>query len=108
MNHLKTYESFFGLFGKIDPDKELAKFKQMEHDIEFPKEFDPYLFGYYVSSLGKIIKYAKKHDASILDEIDINNSLRLFGIVRNKQKLLPSTIEDLENYYNEYKNLKPE
>ena len=105
MTNLKTYESFFGLFGSIDPDKELAKFKQMEQDLEFPKEFDPYLFSYYVSSLGKLVKYAERNDASILQKFDINNCLRLFGIVRNRQNLLPSTVEDLEDYFNRYKKL---
>lgn len=105
MKNLKTYESFFGLFGYIDPDKELAKFKQMEQDIEFPIEFDPYLFRHYVSSLGKLVKYAESTDATILKKIDINNCLRLFGIVRNHQNLLPSTVEDLENYFNRYKKL---
>lgn len=103
---MRTYESFFGLFGNLDPDKELSKFKNMEKDIEFPKQFDPYLFDYYVSSLGKLIRYAKKKDLTLLNNIDINNCLRLFSIVRNRQNLLPSTVEDLENYYNEYIKLK--
>lgn len=105
MKHMKTYESFFGLFGKINPAEELTKFKQMEQDLEFPTEDDPYLFGYYVSSLGKLVKYADSTDSTILKKFDINNCLRIFGIIRNKQKILPSTVEDLEKYYNMYKKL---
>jgi len=105
MKYMKTHESFLGLFGDTNPNKELAKFREMEEQIEFPKKFDPYLFDYYISSLHKLIKYAKKKDLSLLKQIDINKTLMLFNIVKKQQRLLPSTIEDLENCYDMYDEL---
>jgi hypothetical protein len=108
MKHLKLFEGFFDDmfgFGPIYPEAELIKLKNMEKELEFPTEHDPYLINYYVASIGRIIKHAKQKDLSFLKRFDIDNAIRIYDIVRQRQRVIMDTSSKLERYYNEYKEL---
>lgn len=106
MKYLKLFENFFSdifIFNSnIDPYVEMTEFKRMEHELEFPSENDPYLINYYVTSLGKLMKYAKENNLSLLHQIDMNKVFEIYNMVRKRQRVIMDTRDKLQNYYNEY------
>ena len=83
---------FFSWNSKKSDEKLLDNIKKMEIELKSPKEFDPYLFDDYLQNIKKFISKPEN-----LKNIDVNNIISIFNLIRNRQKLLPSTVDDYIN-----------
>lgn len=85
--YIMKFEGFRNIFKRKTEEEKLEELKEIEYKLEFGS--DVYLWSTYVRKLKKYLNNIEN-----IPTFDIGNSIRLFNIVRNRQKLLPSDVSD--------------